>query len=248
MVQNNLAVNNRIESFINGSFLIETKQLTQLLQWFEQCHNYRRFGLVIGSQGTGKTKAIEYCVSQFIQAPGLAQDFPSSAHYIQCTSSCTSTVLRQLILDSVSSSLNYEDKLHSAKLKGWSLIEVLQVRSLTIDNAHLMTNQALVDIVMFSKTTKLALILVGSIKLIKTLKKLDLLDYFRHKFEFKNLELEEMVQVVHVLNDFLNSPETSELISFEVMTNLYELSEGNFDMLIECLLRVICKPINGEAL
>jgi len=246
MIHNETAIENRLDHFINDSLLIEIKQVTQFLQWFEQCHNCKGLGLVIGDQGTGKTTAIKYCVSKFIEASELSQDCFSGAYYISCLVSCNSVVLRQLILRSLSSNPGCEDKLHSLKLKGWSLIEAFQIRSLTIDNAHLMTDKALMDIIEFSKSTKITLILIGSSKLREALRKLDLLGYFWHKFEFKKLTVEDMVQVMKSLEAFLELPETSELFSPEVISTLYRLSKGNFDMLIHCLSRVICKSGNGE--
>jgi hypothetical protein len=243
------AVNVRaqIQALIRREFLAETNALLKLEEWLQERCDDRLCGRIIGSRRCGKTTASKVCVDRISGQKGGLRPIPLRAHYTDCLTSWESRKLFNRITKELGRGAQGGQP-EDYRLRTFDAVELLRLEALLIDNAHYLTENAICDVIELAKQCGISVILIGPTILDKKLKNLDLFGSFQPYYEFHQLSQTEVTGTIKTFErEFLKLPEPLKLIDAQTVTNLFNVSHGNFADLVEILIQVIRRSSTNDA-
>lgn len=229
----------QIKALINREFLAETKDLLKLENWLQERCADRLCGRIVGPRRCGKTIASKVCSDRISGQKGALRPIPLRTHYTDCLTSWESRKLFNRLTKELGRGVQ-GGKPEDYRLRAFDTVELLRLETLLIDNAHYLTENAICDVIELSKQCGISVILIGPTILTNKLQKFDLFGSFQPFCEFHNLSQAQFVGVIKSFErEFLKLPDPLKLIDAEMMTDLFNVSKGNFADLIEILIQVI---------
>ncbi|MBD1871290.1 ATP-binding protein [Cyanobacteria bacterium FACHB-471] len=222
-------VEEAIRELIDRHFFTRTDQYLEIVPWLHERREYKSCGRISGSRGVGKTRALQEYIAMVNGHRGpMRRIKPLRSFYLKSFTSWGTRDVFNRILEL----LNHGARQGAPKdirLRTWEMLEDFGLELLILDNAHLVTDKVLFDLVECYRDFKAAIVLVGpNDELDKRLKALDLLNNFRCHRKFQSLSPRQLVSALKGFKkDVLALPETTEFFDGEIINAICEASGGN---------------------
>ena len=228
-----------IRDLIDRRFFSETEQYGKLADWLNKRRRYKSWGIISGARGAGKSRASQkYDQVANGQRGPLRRVKPLPSFYLKGFTGwgtrdiCNHTLKR----------FNHgarKGKPDDIRFRTKDVFEEFGLELLLVDNAHLVSDKALQDLVECYSCNKdgddfrIAIVLIGPDKdLDEKLKRLGLRNKFGSEHKFKSLSPRQLVNVIKDFQkNFLGLPKEMEFFDGEIIAALCQASGGNLTIL-----------------
>lgn len=247
---NSSTVEEQIRSLIDREFLAQTSYFLGLLDWLNQITLDKLCGRIIGFDRSGKSVASQHWVDEISGRRGDLLPVPLRIHMVECQPSCDARKLCNLILSSLGRGAK-GGKPRDFMLRAWDALKLFRVDVLLIDNARYLTENALNTLIAMyrHREYRIPVILIGSTDLDARLKKVGRFDYFKPFYRFENLSTAEFAATIKTFErEFLGLSDSVELIDADSVSDMYSVTNGNIEDMVELLIQVIRRSSSDKVL
>ena len=226
-----------------------------LFDWLDDQRDTKLCGYVIGSQGSGLSKACQFYRAKHVKRRGRLLQVPATVIYAEVQQHGGPTYLYYAILGEIGHPLAKVGVLRDLRSRAWGTLKDYGVKLLIVGNADYLKLEAFNELIDLFSKLRIAIALVGTDTLAETLDRRGsayrrVHDAFLESFDFLNLTPEDVKEVIeHWENQFLPVGARLNIAHVSDVCKFLELkSKGRIEPLYDLLRKIAILKIDEPKL
>jgi hypothetical protein len=243
-----------VERIGQANIYLELDRDLELFDWLDDQRDAKLCGYIVSAYGSGLSKACQLYRIKYVKRRGALLEIPAPVMYVNIHQHGSPTDLHRSLLEEFGHPLTHLGKLRELRTRCWATLKAYGVKLLIIDQAELLTLEAINELIDIFNQLKIPVILAGTYSLLETftrssLRYLQVHDAFLEFHEFPNLTKEDIKEVVeHWENTFLTDSQRLNLVdNLGVIDFLSMKSQGILEAVYDLLRKIAILKLDEPA-